>query len=111
MFEGKSQADPNSPSRPRRRLKPPSPGNTSPSSSKVIKSPAKPGGKANAEPKAKETATAKANDKTKKEKWCYVCESWADDFTTKTECGPCNNDKEASRRDMKRPHEITKQSL
>ena len=36
---------------------------------------------------------------------CYLCEQDTDDWGTKAECRPCNNDKESAERDAKRQNE------
>ena len=51
--------------------------------------------------KAKEKAKAKAKGKAKKLKFCWNCQQETDDWGTKSECRPCNNDKEAAERDAK----------
>ena len=37
--------------------------------------------------------------------WCYICKCTTDDWTSKAECRPCNNDKESAKRDCIRQDE------
>ena len=52
-------------------------------------------------PAPKPKAKAKAATKEKRARFCWCCQEITDDWGTKSECRPCNNDREAIGRDAK----------